>query len=335
MSVLVVAPELVTSAAADLDCIGSAVNAAHQAAAVPTTGLAAAAADEVSAATAALFSKYGRDFQALSAHASAFHQQFVQVLSSASRSYPAAEAAGASLLRTVQHDFLGAINAPTEALLGRALIGNGAIGTVASPSDGMPGAARLAGASGTGAVATAVTDLKQLVSMELGIYDFSTPRGWAAFLLDYTWGLPDTAVGYGVQLINLFEPNAGYDPVLSKQVGSIVYRGGLSLQPGFATTFGNVTTNLGYGPAANDLMENHEEVHVWQNRIFGPLYLGSYGAWSVGGAIVGTGYWLFHPNLDWYSMVQTAAYYDNPWEVWAYANDHLWPPPWVSPVLLW
>ena len=245
MSVLAVAPELMTAAAADLESIGSAVNAAHQAAAVPTTGLAAAAADEVSAATAALFTKYGQDFQALSAHASEFHQQFVRALSSGSGSYLAAEAAGASLLRTVQHDFLGAVNAPTEALFGRALIGNAAIGTAASPNGGMPGAAGLARAGATGAVGTAVNDLKQLLSVELGIYDFSTPRGWAAFLLDYTWGFPGTAVGYGVQLINLFEPNAGYDPVLSKQVGSIVYRGGLSLQPGFATTF-DVLSHCGF-----------------------------------------------------------------------------------------
>ncbi len=323
MSALVVAPELVTSAAADVESIGSAVHAAHQAAAASTTGLAAAAADEVSAATAALFAKYGQDFQALGARAGAFHQQFAQALSSGSRSYLAAEAAGAALLHTVQHDLLGAV------------IGNGALGTATSPAGGAAGAAGLTGASGTGAAGAVINDLKQFLNAELGIYDFSTPRGWAAFLLDYTWGLPDTAVGYGVQLINLFEPNAGYDPVLSKQVGSIVFRGGISLQPGFATTFGNVTTNLGYGPAADDLMQNHEELHVWQNRIFGPLYWGSYGAWSVGGVIVGTGYWLLHPNLNWYSLVQTAAYYDNPWEVWAYANDHLWPPPWVNPVLLW
>jgi hypothetical protein len=300
VSVLVVAPELVASAAADLESIGSAVNAAHRAAAVRTTGLAAAAADEVSAALSALFTKYGADFQALSAHAGAFHEKFLQALSSGFRSYLAAETAGASLLR-----------------------------------GGVDAAAGLTGASGTVAAGAVINDVKLFVDLELGIYDFSTPRGWAAFLLDYTWGLPYTAVGYGVQLINLFDPNAGYDPVLSKEVGSIVYRGGLSLQPGFATTMGNVTTNLGYGPGADDLMRNHEGLHVWQNRIFGPLYWGSYGAWGVGGAIVGTGYWLLHPNLDWYSLVQTTAYYDNPWEVWAYANDHLWPPPWVSPVLLW
>ena len=293
----------------------------HQAAAVPTTGLAAPAADEVSAAIVALLSKYGQEFQALSVRASAFHQQLVQALSSASCSYLAAEAADASLLQTVRHDLQGAVNAPTEVLLGRVLIGNGA-------------AAGLAGAGGAGAVSTAVDDLKQLLSVELGIYDFSTPRRWAAYFLDYTWGFPRTAPGYGIQLVNQFEPNAGYDPVLSKQTGSIVYRGGVGLR-GFTRTWGNTTTSLGYGPAADDVTENHQEVHVWQNRIFGPLYLGSYGGWMVGGAVVGTGYWLFHPNQDWFSLVHTAAYYDNPWHVWAYTIDNDWPAPRANPVLLW
>ena len=82
MSPLVVAPELLGSAAADLESIGSALHAVHAAAAVPTTSLAASGGDEVSAAVAALFAGYGQEYQALSAHASAFHQQFVQALSS-------------------------------------------------------------------------------------------------------------------------------------------------------------------------------------------------------------------------------------------------------------
>ena len=334
MSVLLVAPELLTSTAAELDSVGSALHAAHQAAAVLTTGLATAGADQVSAAMPALFSKYGQEYQALSAHASAFHQQFVQALGSGSRAYLSAEAAGASVLQTVRHDVLGAVNALAKALLGRALIGGGAIGTAAPASGGIPGAAGAVGGA-AGAVSTAVNDLKQILSVEFGIYDFSTPRGWAAFLPDYTWGFPGTALGYGVQLINFSMPNNGYDPVLSAQVGSIVFRGGVGLGPGYTTTLGNVTTQLGYGPGTYDIEANHEEVLVWQNRIFGPLFLGSYGAWLVGGAFVGTGYWLFHPNQDWGSLVETAAYYDNPWEVWAYNNDHNWPPPGADPVLLW
>ena len=148
VSLLVVAPELLGSAAADLESIGSALHAAHVAAAVPTTGLATAGADEVSAALAALFAGYGQEYQALSAQASAFHQQFVQALSSGAGSYLTAEAANASPLQTVLDDLLGVVNAPTEALLGRPLIGNGANGTAASPNGGAGGL--LYGNGGTG-----------------------------------------------------------------------------------------------------------------------------------------------------------------------------------------
>lgn len=119
MSFLVVVPEFLTSAAADVENIGSTLRAANAAAAASTTALAAAGADEVSAAVAALFARFGQEYQAVSAQASAFHQQFVQTLNSASGSYAAAEATIASQLQTAQHDLLGAVNAPTETLLGR------------------------------------------------------------------------------------------------------------------------------------------------------------------------------------------------------------------------
>jgi len=295
------------SAAADVESIGSALNAANLAAAVPTTGLAAAAADEVSAAVAALLAKYGQEYQALSARASAFGQQFVQALSAGAGSYVAAEAASVSLLQKVQRDFVGAVN-------------GAAAGSV--------------GGGGTGVVDAAINDLNLRISRELSIYNLRDWRGWAALLLDYTWGSPGTALGYGVRIINQFTPNPNYDPVLSELAGAHVYRGGIGL-PGFATTMGNVTTHLGTGPNTTDLMLNHELVHVWQNRIFGPLFQTSYVGWMAGGFFVGTGYWFLHPNEDWFSLVETAAYYDNPWEVWAYVNDHNWPPPGANPALLW
>ncbi|HTQ15924.1 PE family protein, partial [Mycobacterium sp.] len=129
MSLLVVAPELVESAAADLASIRSALNSAHAAAAAPTTGLMAAGADEVSTAIAALFAGHGQEFQALSAQASSFHQQFVQSLTSGAGSYLATEAASASPLQAAEQDLLGMVNAPTQALLGRQLIGDGTPGT--------------------------------------------------------------------------------------------------------------------------------------------------------------------------------------------------------------
>ena len=127
MSLLGVVPELVESAAADLKSIGAELNAAHAAAAVPTTGLVAAGADEVSTAVAALFSGHGQAFQALSGQASAFHAQFAQALSGAEGAYAAAEAANASPLQAAAQA-ASDIQwfSPWKTLTGRPLVGNGA-----------------------------------------------------------------------------------------------------------------------------------------------------------------------------------------------------------------
>ena len=284
MSQLVVAPEVLTMATANVEGIGSGLDAARLAAVVPTTVVAPAAADEVSMAVASLFARYGQQFQALSAQTSALLQQFGQAIDAAANSYLGVEAASSSLL---------------------------------GPTAG-----------------TAIDKVTGFIRRQFAIYDFRDWRGWAALVLDYTWGAPGTALGYGVQLVNEVTPNSNYDPALSALAGSHVYRGGVGLS-GFATTFGNVTSNLGTSPKAVDLMLNHEELHVWQNRVFGPLFSASYNAWTVGGFFAGTGYWLLHPNEDLNSLILTAAYYDNPWEVWAYRNDHAWPPPGANPALLW
>lgn len=124
MEYLIAAQDVLVAAAADLEGIGSALAAANRAAEAPTTGLLAAGADEVSAAIASLFSGNAQAYQALSAQAAAFHQQFVRALSSAAGSYAAAEAANASPMQAV----LDVVNGPTQLLLGRPLIGDGANG---------------------------------------------------------------------------------------------------------------------------------------------------------------------------------------------------------------
>lgn len=55
MSLVIATPQLLATAALDLASIGSQVSAANAAAAMPTTEVVAAAADEVSAAIAGLF----------------------------------------------------------------------------------------------------------------------------------------------------------------------------------------------------------------------------------------------------------------------------------------
>ena len=99
MSYVIAAPEIMTSAATDLATIGSNVSAAHAAAAIPTLAVVPAAADEVSASIAHLFSAHAANYQAMAAQAAAFNDQFVQHLTAGAFSYASIEAALASLLQ--------------------------------------------------------------------------------------------------------------------------------------------------------------------------------------------------------------------------------------------
>ena len=98
MSYVTADPELMTLAASDLAGIGSNVSAAHMVAAAQTVTVIPAAADEVSAGIAHLFSQHAQDYQALAGQASAFHDQFVQHLTAGAASYATAEAANVTSL---------------------------------------------------------------------------------------------------------------------------------------------------------------------------------------------------------------------------------------------
>jgi hypothetical protein len=95
MSSVIATPELINTAATDLANLGSDLSEAHTAAATATTGMVPAAADEVSAGIAHLFSRYAQDYQALAGGAAAFHQRFWQNLTATAGSYASAEAANA------------------------------------------------------------------------------------------------------------------------------------------------------------------------------------------------------------------------------------------------
>lgn len=130
MSFVIADPQMLIAAATDLAEVGSAVVAAN-AAAVPTTGLAAAAADEVSTAIAAMFGGYGQEYRAVSARVAAYHSRFVQALAASAGSFASAEAANISVLQPFEQQVLKIVNAPTQLLLGRPLIGDGADASVA------------------------------------------------------------------------------------------------------------------------------------------------------------------------------------------------------------
>lgn len=95
MSFVTTQPESLAAAASNLAGIGATMNAGSAAAASPTTGVIPAAADEVSALTAAQFAAHAQLFQAVAAQAAAIHEQFVTTLGVSSASYAATEAANA------------------------------------------------------------------------------------------------------------------------------------------------------------------------------------------------------------------------------------------------
>ena len=99
MSFVTTQPEMLSTAAGNLAIIGSALTARNAAAAAPTIEMMPAAADEVSAVTAAQFANHAQLYQAVSAQAAAIHDQFVAMLKSSAASYAASEAANALATR--------------------------------------------------------------------------------------------------------------------------------------------------------------------------------------------------------------------------------------------
>jgi hypothetical protein len=95
MSFVSTQPEALTAAAGTLQLIGSSVSGQNAAAAAPTTGVVPAAADEVSALTAAQFAAHAQLYQAVSAQAATIHEMFVNTLGTSAGSYAATEAANA------------------------------------------------------------------------------------------------------------------------------------------------------------------------------------------------------------------------------------------------
>jgi hypothetical protein len=118
------APEYVAAAAADLGNIGSALGDANLAALAPTSGILPAGADSVSSLIAELFSAHAEAYQALSAQAGLFHQQFVQLMNAGASAYSNAEAANVlpmqSGLQPAEQALLSAVNIPGTAAPGPA-----------------------------------------------------------------------------------------------------------------------------------------------------------------------------------------------------------------------
>lgn len=96
MSFVTAQPEVLTAASGSLSGIGDSMATGLAAAAGPTTGVTAPAADMVSALTAAQFAVHGNLFQQVSAQAAAVHQQIAATLGSNASAYAFTEAVNAT-----------------------------------------------------------------------------------------------------------------------------------------------------------------------------------------------------------------------------------------------
>jgi hypothetical protein len=172
--------------------------------------------------------------------------------------------------------------------------------------------------------------LNGLIGGWRGTYAWRRRDGWIAFVFDSTWAAPPVALGLLAHLGAVVLRHAGPVPELGHRQNRHVYRGGVALKPGFAFTIGNVISGAGNVDSVRRrrLITDHEDVHIWQSRWFGPLYPLIYVVWAGCGAIVGVGVWtLRHRSEPLAKVVESCAYYANPFEWWAYSRDDLWPPP--------
>lgn len=100
MTDLITDPAAIGTAADELQGIGAALEATNTAAAAATTGVLPPATDSVSVRTAAFLDAQAAQYQALSAQAELFHNQFVQTLITAQNAYAETEVSNAAALNS-------------------------------------------------------------------------------------------------------------------------------------------------------------------------------------------------------------------------------------------
>lgn len=251
---VIAAPEAVAAAAADLTGIRAVVGSAAATAAPATTGVVAAAGDEVSALVARLFGSFADTFQALTTQSTLFHAQFEQGLRAAGAAYAAAEAANAAPLQTLTSTVAGlGTFPPLEQLLGRPLsatdgtaaAGSGAgahtpLGTLldtATNATGLGGAVNYPAAETLNAPAT-----NGVTGVKTGFSFLQIPIGPSSFL-----GIPIGPFSYPA-------PANWYFP--TQVDGSVQANGVIYLQHGFGAT------GWFYGPLATQLAQQTNSVVV-------------------------------------------------------------------------
>ncbi len=161
------------------------------------------------------------------------------------------------------------------------------------------------------------------------IYDWGSAKGVAAFALDSTWSLATTTAGLVAHGVAAVRGDPQFAPALSERRNRMSYGRGFQPRKGFAITLGNVVNGAGdlSRPRRAKLVTDHEDVHVWQARTFGPTYPVLYLGWMAGGAAAGVVVWATARRDERLSkVIESCAYYLNPFEWWAYSRDDHWPP---------
>jgi len=208
---------------------------------------------------------------------------------------------------------------------------------------GVEAAAAAAGGAALGAVATLPLGIPAVGAVVGGlngaiggwrrVYEWNRGRGVLAFTLDNTWALLTTAGGVAVHGLNAVTRDAGYSPALSVRANRHVYERGVRMRKGFAITWGNVMNGAGELSGESTravrrrrLVTDHEDVHVWQARTFGPLYPVMYLGWMVTAGAAGALHWALTRRHSLAGTMDAWGYYANPFEWWAYSRDGNWPP---------
>lgn len=140
--------------------------------------------------------------------------------------------------------------------------------------------------------------------------------GALEFLLDTTWGLAGVTNASLLHLVNFAWAGHGAET----RSGAHRYEKGFRMKQDFAFTQGPVMSELNV--PVGDSLYRHEVVHVWQNRIFGPLFFLTYVAWMaamISPAVIVS---IFKGRI--LDRIQGYCYFSNPWEAWGYKvqEDH-------------
>jgi hypothetical protein len=237
MSFLTALPEALQAAAAQISGLGSSFEAQSTSVAAPTTALAPAAADEVSALQAGIFSSYGTLYQQISAQATAIQQQIASTLGLNGGSYSNAEATNAS--QAASGNFWDQLVAGFQAAFGNSTDPLGLSSNLSNVTN-----------IGGGNYASAASDLLGLAGG--GLLDTSSmgiapdAAGLGAGLVGFDGAALDGGAAGGLGAGGLGVGGLGGAPVLAG-VGASSSVGQLSVPPAWAAGEG-VPVAAGTGP---------------------------------------------------------------------------------------